>query len=65
MDSVKTDAVTIDATNLELAKSLLKFNNSMGSLRLSNTDAISYPKHKFITKKWILKLKLQYMKLIS
>ena len=50
MYSVKTDAVTIDATNLELAVSLLKFNTRMGSWRLSNTDDISYPKHKFIKK---------------
>ena len=50
--SVKADAFTIDKNNLELAKSLLKFNNNMGSWRLSNTntDDISYPKHKFILK---------------
>ena len=34
--SVKADAFTIDKNNLELAKSLLKFNNNMGSWRLSN-----------------------------
>ena len=52
MYSVKTDAFTIDAANLELAKSLIKFDNTMGSWRLSNTntDDISYPKHKFIFK---------------
>ena len=48
--SVKTDAFTIDKNKLELAKSLLKFNNNMGSWRLShtNTDDVSYPKHRFI-----------------
>ena len=30
--SVKTDAFTIDATNVKLAKSLLKFNNNMGAM---------------------------------
>ena len=48
--SVKTDAFTIDKNNLELAKSLLKFNNNMGAWRLSNTDDITYPKNKFIKK---------------
>ena len=50
--SVKADAFTIDKNNLELAKSLLKFNNNMGSCRLSNTntDDIAYPKHKFLLK---------------
>jgi hypothetical protein len=38
--SVKTDAFTIDANKLELAKSLLKFNNNMGSWRVSKTDDI-------------------------
>ena len=45
---VKTYAFTIDKTNLELAKSLLKFKNTMGSCRLSNADDTSYPKHRFI-----------------
>ena len=31
--SVKTDAFTIHATNLELAKSLFNFNNKMGAWR--------------------------------
>ena len=48
--SVKTDAYTIDKDNLERGKSLLKFNNNMGSWRLSNTDDIAYIKHKLIKK---------------
>jgi hypothetical protein len=55
--SVKTDAFTIDANNLELAKSLLKFDNGIGSWSLSNTDDISYPKVNF-AKQMNLKLKL-------
>ena len=46
--SVKTDAFTIDANSLELAKSIIKFDNGIGSWRLSQTDDISYPKHKLI-----------------
>jgi hypothetical protein len=46
--SVKTDAMTIDANNLELAKSLLKFDNGIGSWRLSQVKDIAYPKVKFI-----------------
>jgi hypothetical protein len=45
--SVKTDAMTIDASNLELVKSLIQFDNGMGSWRVSNTDDIAYPKVKF------------------
>jgi hypothetical protein len=45
--SVKTDAFTIDANIFELAKSLLNFDNGIGSWRLSNTDDIAYPKVKF------------------
>ena len=49
MYSVITDAFTIDAANLALAKSLLNFNNNnMGSWRLSNINDISYPTHKFL-----------------
>ena len=64
--SVKTNAFTIDEHNLELAKSLLKFNNTMGSWRLSHTniDEISYPKHRFIKKMNII-VKIQNMALIS
>ena len=40
--SVKTDAFTIDATNVNLVKSLLKFNNNMGAWRVSSTDDVSY-----------------------
>ena len=54
--SVKTDAFTIDKNNLELAKSLLKFNDNMGSWRVSNTD-IAYQKNKFI-KKMNIKVKI-------
>ena len=35
--SVKADAFTIGANTLELAKPLLKFNNRMGSCRVSQT----------------------------
>jgi hypothetical protein len=48
--SVKTDAIIIDANNLELAKSLLNFDNGIGSWRLSKTDDIAYPKVKFNNK---------------
>jgi hypothetical protein len=34
--SVKTDAFTIDANNLELAKSLIKFDNGLGSSSLDD-----------------------------
>jgi hypothetical protein len=65
--SVKTDAFTIDANNLELAKSLLNFDNGIGSWRLSQVKDIAYPKVKFNkkTKKCILKLGYQTMKLIG
>ena len=46
--SVKTDAFTLDAANLALAKSLLNLNNNMGSWRFSNINDISYPTHKFL-----------------
>ena len=46
--SVKTDAFTIDANNLELDIPLLKFDNTMGSWRLSKTDDISYPNVKLM-----------------
>jgi hypothetical protein len=49
--SVKTDAFTIDVNNIELAKSLLKFDNGMGSWRVSKTDDIAYPKVKFSKKR--------------
>jgi hypothetical protein len=45
--SVKTDAFTIDADNIELAKSLLTFDNGVGSWRVSQPDDIAYPKVKF------------------
>jgi uncharacterized protein len=44
--SVKTDAFTIDADNIELAKSLLTFDNGVGSWRVSQLDDIAYPKVK-------------------
>lgn len=46
--SVKTDAFTIDATKIEIVKSLLSFDNGMGSWRLSQIEDITYPKHKVI-----------------
>ena len=46
VSSVKADAFTSDANHLELVKSLLNFDNNMGSGRLSNTDDISCPKVK-------------------
>jgi hypothetical protein len=55
--SVKTDAMTVDASNLELVKSLIKFDNGMGSWRVSKTDDIAYPKVKF-SKTLNLKLKI-------
>jgi hypothetical protein len=55
--SVKTDAFTIDANNLELAKSLLKFDNVIGSWRVSTTEDIAYPKVKF-NQKMNLKIKI-------
>ena len=55
--SVKTDAFTVDADKIELVKSLLKFDNNMGSWRVSNTDDIAYPKQKLI-KKLNIKIKI-------
>jgi hypothetical protein len=55
--SVKTDAFTIDADHIELAKSLLKNDNGMGSWRVSKTDDIAYLKVKF-SKTMNLKLKI-------
>jgi hypothetical protein len=55
--SVKTDAFTIDVNNIELAKSLLKFDNGMGSWRVSKTDDIAYQKVKF-SKNMNLKIKI-------
>ena len=46
--SVITDAFTFGANNLELAKPLLKFNNTMGSWRVSHTEDMYYPRPKFI-----------------
>ena len=46
--SVKTDDFTMDANTVELAKSLLKFNNNMGSSRLSQTEDISDQNYKII-----------------
>ena len=41
---------TLGANNLELAKPLLKFNTNMGSWRVSQTEDIYYPIHKFMLK---------------
>ena len=38
--AVKTDAFTVDAHNLEIVKSLLTFDNGIGSLRLSHIEYI-------------------------
>ena len=54
--SVKTDAFRIDEKDLELAKSLLKFDNNMGNWRVSNTD-VAYQNCKFI-KKMNIKIKI-------
>ena len=48
--SVKTDDFTMDANTVELAKSLLKFNNNMGSSRLSQTEDISDQNYKIINR---------------
>ena len=40
--SVKIDAFTVDADNLELVKSLIQFDNGIGSRRLLQVDYISY-----------------------
>ena len=52
--SVKTDAFTIDKTDLEKVKNLLIFNSEIGSWRNSKTDNIIIPSHTFETKMNIL-----------
>jgi hypothetical protein len=44
--SDNTDAFTIHADDLELAKSLLKVDNGIGSWRLTITADIAFPKVK-------------------
>jgi hypothetical protein len=44
--SVKTDAFTIKASDLEKAESLLTFDEGFGSWRLSKTADIIYPTQK-------------------
>ena len=41
--SIKTDCFTIKATDLDKARTLLNFDNGIGSWRLSKTDDIIYP----------------------
>ena len=48
--SVKPDAFTIKATDAEAAKSLILFNNTIGSWRISKTEDIIYPTMKHETK---------------
>jgi len=48
--SVKTDAFTIKATDAEAAKSLILFNNNIGSWRISKTENIIYPTMKYESK---------------
>jgi hypothetical protein len=55
--SVKTDAFSIHADNLEIAKSLLKFDSGIGSWRLSKADDIACPKVKLM-KRIVLEVKL-------
>ena len=65
--SVKTDSFTLDEDKIELAKSLLDFDNKIGCWRLSKTENIIFSKDKFKkvkNKKYKLnKLKLQTSKL--
>ena len=56
--SVKTDTFTLGANNFELAKPLLKFNNNMGSRRVSQTEDIDYPRHKLMLKQLYIKLNI-------
>ena len=46
--SVKTDAFTVDTDKMELAKSLITLDNTMGSRRVSSTDDIAYPRQQVI-----------------
>ena len=48
VDSVKTDAFTVDTDKMELAKSLITLDNTMGSRRVSSTDDIAYPRQQVI-----------------
>jgi len=43
--SVKTDAFTIKATDAEAAKSLILFNNNIGSWRISKTEKYYISNH--------------------
>jgi hypothetical protein len=53
--SIKTDAFTIYGDNIELAKSLIKLDNNIGSWRVSTTEHIAFPKVKRM-RRIILKL---------
>jgi len=52
--SVKTDAFTIDKTNLEKVKGLLTFTPEIGSWRNSKDENIIVPSHNFETKMNVL-----------
>ena len=49
--SIKTDCFTIKATDLEKARTLLNFDNGIGSWRLSKTEDIIYPYENITVKK--------------